>query len=69
MYPLSKPGPMLTVCQAQQRLSQVQSHLSSSEADIPRGRESILQKSPDDIVVTCALRTPITRGGKGGFKE
>ncbi|KAL8710681.1 MAG: hypothetical protein Q9220_004699 [cf. Caloplaca sp. 1 TL-2023] len=54
---------------AQQRLSQVQSHLASSEVDIPRGRESILQKSPDDVVVTCALRTPITRGGKGGFKD
>ena len=54
---------------ARQRLSQVTSHLSSSEADIPRGRESILSKSPDDIVVTCALRTPFTRGGKGLFKD
>ncbi|KAL9045734.1 MAG: hypothetical protein Q9206_007240 [Seirophora lacunosa] len=54
---------------AQERLSQVQSHLASSEVDIPRGKESILRKSPDDIVVTCALRTPITRGGKGGFKD
>lgn len=59
----------LTISSAQQRLSQFQSHLASSEADIPRGRESILGKSPDDIVVTCALRTPLTRGGKGGFKE
>ncbi|KAL8951585.1 MAG: hypothetical protein Q9222_002440 [Ikaeria aurantiellina] len=54
---------------AQQRLSQVQSHLASSEADIPCGRENILKKSADDVVVTCALRTPITRGGKGGFKD
>ncbi|KAK4695668.1 acetyl-CoA acyltransferase 1, partial [Lecanoromycetidae sp. Uapishka_2] len=54
---------------AQQRLSQVQNHLSSSEADIPRGRESILSKAPDDIVVTCALRTPFTKGGKGGLKD
>lgn len=54
---------------ARQRLSQVQSHLKSSEADIPRGRESILSKSPDDIVVTCALRTPFTKGGKGGLKD
>lgn len=30
---------------------------------------SITEKNPDDIVVTCALRTPITRGGKGGFKD
>lgn len=54
---------------AQQRLSQVQTHLASSEADIPRGRESILRQSPDDIVVTCALRTPFTKGGKGGLKD
>lgn len=54
---------------AQQRLSQVQSHLASSEADIPRGRESILAKSPDDIVITGALRTPFTKGGKGGLKD
>ncbi|KAL9584751.1 MAG: hypothetical protein Q9212_001916 [Teloschistes hypoglaucus] len=54
---------------AQQRLSQVQSHLASSEVDIPRGREVVLRKSPDDVVVTCALRTPLTRGGKGGFKD
>lgn len=54
---------------AQQRLSQVQSHLASSEIDIPRGRESILAKSPHDVVVTCALRTPFTRGGKGGLKD
>lgn len=54
---------------AQQRLSQVQSHLASSEADIPRGREDILSKSPEDVVVTCALRTPFTKGGKGGLKD
>ncbi|KAL9062181.1 MAG: hypothetical protein Q9157_009151 [Trypethelium eluteriae] len=48
---------------------QVTSHLQSSEADIRRGRDVILTKSPDDIVVTCALRTAITKGGKGGFKD
>ena len=54
---------------AQQRLSQVQTHLASSEVDIPRGRESILQNSLDDIVITCALPTPFTKGGKGGLKD
>ncbi|CAD6568356.1 MAG: 3-ketoacyl-CoA thiolase with broad chain length specificity [Alectoria sarmentosa] len=54
---------------AQQRLSQFQSHLASSEVDIPRGRESVLSKSPNDIVITCALRTPFTKGGKGGLKD
>ncbi|KAI9714370.1 MAG: 3-ketoacyl-CoA thiolase, peroxisomal [Bogoriella megaspora] len=54
---------------ANQRLSQVTSHLQSSEADIKRGRETLLTKNPDDVVVTCALRTPITKHRKGGFKD
>ncbi|QKX55710.1 uncharacterized protein TRUGW13939_02807 [Talaromyces rugulosus] len=49
--------------QAQQRLTQVSSHLSGSKSS------SIHDKHPDDIVVTAALRTPITKGGKGGFKD
>ena len=55
--------------EAQQRLSQLQSHLASSEADIARGQPSILQNSPDDVVVTGALRTPFTKGGKGRLKD
>lgn len=50
---------------AQQRLSQVSSHLGLTKS----GRDKILEKNPDDIVVTAALRTPITKGGKGGFKD
>ncbi|KAF2092686.1 thiolase [Rhizodiscina lignyota] len=49
--------------QAQQRLSQVGSHLGKG------GKQALLEKHPDDIVITCALRTPITRGGKGPFKD
>ncbi|PGH08503.1 hypothetical protein AJ79_05993 [Helicocarpus griseus UAMH5409] len=49
---------------ASQRLSQVTSHLSGKG-----GAAAITAKHPDDIVVTCALRTPITKGGKGGFKD
>ncbi|KAK2768425.1 3-ketoacyl-CoA thiolase with broad chain length specificity [Arachnomyces sp. PD_36] len=48
---------------ARERLSQVASHFQSGKSG------SITEKHPDDIVVTCALRTPITRGGKGGFKD
>ncbi|KAK5745525.1 3-ketoacyl-CoA thiolase with broad chain length specificity [Elasticomyces elasticus] len=48
---------------AQERLSQVASHMNAS------GRAGLLEKRPDDIVVTAALRTPITKGGKGGFKD
>jgi acetyl-CoA acyltransferase 1 len=27
------------------------------------------QKHPDDVVITLALRTPLTKGHKGGFKD
>ncbi|PGH02075.1 acetyl-CoA acyltransferase [Blastomyces parvus] len=49
---------------ASQRLSQVTSHLTGKG-----GVSAITAKHPDDIVVTCALRTAITKGGKGGFKD
>ncbi|GAB7347498.1 hypothetical protein MBLNU459_g4404t1 [Dothideomycetes sp. NU459] len=54
---------------AQERLSQVTSHLRSSEVDIAPNRDAILSKSPDDVVVTACLRTAQTKGGKGGFKD
>lgn len=52
---------------AQERLSQVEGHLSHSNP--PASTSSILSKSPDDVVVTCALRSPFTRGGKGLLKD
>ncbi|KAL1297437.1 hypothetical protein AAFC00_004967 [Neodothiora populina] len=54
---------------AQERLSQVSSHLRASEVDLPPNKKAILEKHPDDIVVTACLRTPLTKGGKGGFKD
>jgi len=54
--------------QAQERLSQVSSHLGGASA-AKKGKQALLQKNPDDIVITCALRTPITKGGKGGLKD
>lgn len=48
---------------AQQRLNQVSSHFGGNKGS------SITEKHPDDIVVTCALRTALTKGGKGGFKD
>ncbi|KAM7202472.1 hypothetical protein V8F33_002692 [Rhypophila sp. PSN 637] len=33
------------------------------------GKAEILKKNPDDIVVTACLRTAITKGGKGQFKD
>lgn len=53
---------------AQQRLSQVASHFTSGSKPAG-GVAALTEKHPDDIVVTCALRTPITKGGKGGFKD
>ncbi|KAJ5756013.1 hypothetical protein N7533_005556 [Penicillium manginii] len=49
---------------AQQRLNQVSSHFSGK-----KGAAGVTEKHPDDIVVTCALRTALTKGGKGGFKD
>ncbi|KAL1856584.1 3-ketoacyl-CoA thiolase with broad chain length specificity [Paecilomyces lecythidis] len=51
---------------AQQRLGQVASHFGAGGN---KGPSSLTEKHPDDIVVTCALRTAITKGGKGGFKD
>jgi len=57
----------------QERLSQVEGHLVSRSgnagAALKKGRASLLEKNPDDVVVTCALRTPFTKGGKGGLKD
>lgn len=54
---------------AQQRLTQVSGHLAGSTSKSAGGRAKILEKNPDDIVVTACLRTPFTKGGKGGFKD
>ena len=57
---------------AQERLSQVSSHLASDPRPNPvttSGPSAILEKSPNDVVVTCALRSPFTKGGKGLLKD
>lgn len=33
------------------------------------GRQALLQKNPDDVVVTLAVRTPMCRAKKGGLKD
>jgi acetyl-CoA acyltransferase 1 len=60
-----------TAAQAQSRLSQISSHLPSDPRPnpIPSTKSILLTKSPNDIVVTCALRTPITKAGKGPLKD
>ncbi|OAA68046.1 3-ketoacyl-CoA thiolase peroxisomal a precursor [Niveomyces insectorum RCEF 264] len=51
---------------AMDRLTQISSQLSGGQAG---GKAKILEKHPDDVVVTACLRTPFTKGGKGGFKD
>ncbi|KAI0102286.1 thiolase [Nemania sp. FL0031] len=48
-----------------ERLSQISGQISGSKS----ARDKILQKNPDDIVVTACLRTAFTKGGKGAFKD
>ncbi|KAI5306836.1 hypothetical protein KEM56_006903 [Ascosphaera pollenicola] len=36
---------------------------------VRKGLTQILQKSPNDIVILSSLRTAVTRGRKGGFKD
>ncbi|KAK6956788.1 hypothetical protein Daesc_002068 [Daldinia eschscholtzii] len=50
---------------ALERLSQISGQISGSKS----AREKLLEKNPDDIVVTACLRTAFTKGGKGGFKD
>lgn len=48
-----------------ERIKQLTSHFSSP----PKGREIVLQKKPDDVVITLAVRSPLTKARKGGFKD
>ncbi|RYP76036.1 hypothetical protein DL770_007314 [Monosporascus sp. CRB-9-2] len=47
------------------RLTQISGQISGSKSP----RDKLLEKNPDDIVVTACLRTAFTKGGKGGFKD
>ncbi|KAI9294111.1 thiolase [Neoconidiobolus thromboides FSU 785] len=48
---------------ASQRLNQISNQLSTKNAT------KVGHKSGDDVVIIAALRTPITRARKGGFKD
>ncbi|KAK0628888.1 3-ketoacyl-CoA thiolase peroxisomal a precursor [Bombardia bombarda] len=50
------------------RLSALGNQLSGATSSAG-GRAKILEKNADDIVVTACLRTAITKGGKGQFKD
>ncbi|EEU40475.1 uncharacterized protein NECHADRAFT_58500 [Fusarium vanettenii 77-13-4] len=49
------------------RISQIGGQISGNPT--AGGRDKILEKHPDDIVVTAACRSAFTKGGKGGFKD
>ncbi|PUU81618.1 Thiolase, N-terminal domain-domain-containing protein [Tuber borchii] len=51
---------------ASARLNQITKQLAPGSRS---ARDSLLEKHADDIVVTCALRTALTKGGRGGFKD
>jgi len=55
----------------QERLTQVEGHLlgGTGSPASKTGKNALLEKNADDVVITCALRTAFTKGGKGGFKD
>ncbi|KAA6406905.1 MAG: 3-ketoacyl- thiolase 1 [Lasallia pustulata] len=50
---------------ATQRLNTILNHLTPAKS----GLSAITQKSPDDVVITLAIRTPLCKSFKGGFKD
>ncbi|KEF51204.1 acetyl-CoA acyltransferase [Exophiala aquamarina CBS 119918] len=55
---------------AQSRLVAVAGHIApNTGTTTPDRLEHVLAKNPDDIVITCALRTPVTKAPTGKFKD
>jgi len=52
-----------------QRVAALASQLGSGSVVPLRTKESLLTAHPDDVVITVALRTPLTRAKKGGLKD
>ncbi|KAF8745169.1 WD40 repeat-like protein, partial [Rhizoctonia solani] len=50
---------------AMDRIRQLTSHFSSA----PSGLPALSKKSPDDVVITMAVRSALTKAKKGGFKD
>ena len=47
------------------RVKQLVSHLSGTS----KGVAALQQKSPDDVVITMAIRSPLCKAKKGGLKD
>ncbi|EGN97625.1 hypothetical protein SERLA73DRAFT_110931 [Serpula lacrymans var. lacrymans S7.3] len=50
---------------ALERIKQLSSHLYGA----PKGIAALKQKRPDDVVITMAIRSPLTKAKKGGLKD
>ena len=48
-----------------ERVTQIASHLSGKSS----GRDKLLQKQDDDVVICAAVRTPLTKARKGGLSN
>jgi acetyl-CoA acyltransferase 1 len=48
-----------------ERIKQLSSHLSGSA----KGLAALERKNLDDVVVTMAIRSPLCKAKKGGFKD
>ncbi|CAK7218170.1 hypothetical protein SBRCBS47491_003414 [Sporothrix bragantina] len=48
-----------------ERLGNILKHLAPGKGAV----DTLTTKNPDDIVITLAIRTPLTKGKKGGFKD
>jgi acetyl-CoA acyltransferase 1 len=51
------------------RLSSILNHLNSSVEIQPQFTAGPSKKSPDDVVIISAIRTPVCKAGKGGLKD
>ncbi|KAL1296817.1 hypothetical protein AAFC00_004443 [Neodothiora populina] len=50
---------------AQRRLASITSQIQPAK----NSKDAVLRKNPDDIVITFAARTPLTKARKGAFKD
>ena len=59
-----------SACKMLQRLALTRAHLQTRAASSrARGLQAILEKRPDDVVITMAIRSPMCKAKKGGFKD
>lgn len=52
-------------CAIMERVKALASHLSGSKS----GLAALERKSPNDVVITMAVRSPMCKAKKGGFKD